>query len=370
MNSIFTTITKRKLLNDLIENVQIEGQLDIISFLDKIWSLDSISSQDSRFNTARGDIWQHMINNNDFTLRYLYFEYFDLINSYDEIFIKFLETFIHPDVRFDLEDINKNVIRINKHLKGDNYEMAISEMISGYPVYKIRKIAQQLGTKSPKNIIFASNGLKPEIILTDTLDNEIEIVKNGEFCLIYDEQINDFQGLTWKTLIDWWKNKNQGLFDKDIDYERDLYKRLEDSLNENESEKFLFFNYFKVFKDILQEKLPALIPQVYLHYDPKTIKELSGVKRVSQQRIDFLLLLPNNIRIILEIDGKQHYTININSNEVSPKNYAEMVKEDRLLKLKGYEVYRFGGYEFMNSENPKFMIESFFSNLFIKYGLK
>lgn len=364
----FTNITKRNLLQELISisNNIVEGRLDIIPFLGRIWDLNAPSKYHPSKNLEY-DIFRHIVNNNDITTRDLYFEYFDLVNSDDKIFIKFLETFIHPEVRFSLEDINENVALINKHINGDNYEMAISDNISGYPIYKIRKIVQQLGTKSPKNIIFASNGLKPEIILTDTLDNEIEIVKNGEFCLVYDKEIDTFNGLTWNALIDWWKNKNVNLFSEDIKYEGHLYKRLEKTLNE--PEKILFFNYFKVFKNLLQEKLPALIPQVYLHYDPKTIKELSGVKRVPQQRIDFLLLFPNNIRIILEIDGKQHYTKGMNSDEASPKNYTDMVKEDRLLKLKGYEVYRFGGYEFMDSENPKSMIELFFTELFKKYGL-
>lgn len=31
-----------------------------------------------------------------------------------------------------------------------------------------------------------------------------------------------------------------------------------------------------------------------------------------------------------------------------PRSYAKMVKGDREMRLKGYEVYRFGGYEFMD----------------------
>ena len=30
-----------------------------------------------------------------------------------------------------------------------------------------------------------------------------------------------------------------------------------------------------------------------------------------------------------------------------------MVKDDRKLKIYGYDVYRFGGYEFIDTENPQ-----------------
>ena len=58
--------------------------------------------------------------------------------------------------------------------------------------------------------------------------------------------------------------------------------------------------------------------------------------------MDFLLLLPHGVRIVLEVDGKQHYA---EGDTASPKLYSEMVSEDRRLRLRGYEVYRFGGYE-------------------------
>lgn len=53
----------------------------------------------------------------------------------------------------------------------------------------------------------------------------------------------------------------------------------------------------------------------------------------------------------MEINGNQHYadSISINgkkTNVASPKKYGEMVKAQREMTLYGYEVYRFGGYEF------------------------
>lgn len=112
--------------------------------------------------------------------------------------------------------------------------------------------------------------------------------------------------------------------------------------------------------------MPALIPQVYLHYDPYTRQQLNNVKRLPRQRMDFLLLLPRGIRIVIEIDGKQHYSEN---DKPSPKLYAEMVVADRELKLRGYEIYRFGGYELPNEEKSKDVVNFFFEQIFLKYNI-
>lgn len=69
---------------------------------------------------------------------------------------------------------------------------------------------------------------------------------------------------------------------------------------------------------------------------------------------------------MIEIDGKQHYA---DEGKVSPAKYAEMVKEDRKLKLNGYDVYRFGGFEFQDKEEAEKIIKDFFEKLFEKYKI-
>ena len=43
------------------------------------------------------------------------------------------------------------------------------------------------------------------------------------------------------------------------------------------------------------------------------------------------MLLPNGIRVVIEIDGKQHYS---KGDISSPKLYAEMMVDTRKLQLK------------------------------------
>ncbi len=94
-----------------------------------------------------------------------------------------------------------------------------------------------------------------------------------------------------------------------------------------------------------EEDLPALIPQVYLHYNPYTRKELESLApgaEVRRQRMDFLMLPNQRLRLVIEVDGKQHYA---DGDRASPQLYAKMAREDRGIRLAGYEVFRLGASE-------------------------
>ena len=213
-----------------------------------------------------------------------------------------------------------------------------------------------------KNLIFAADGPKPEIVLVDSTTNEIQIVENEQYCLVYDRAILQ-HGLLWQELVGWWQERQN--LPRVEAAEIALHARLCKSLATSAPESLLFNTYFVQFRRILGEKLPALIPEVYLHYDPYTLRQLQGVKRLPRQRMDFLMLLPNDNRIVLEIDGKQHYALD--NGQASPQRYAEMVAEDRRLKLSGYEVYHFGGYEFLNERKVPEIVNSFFGALFKRH---
>lgn len=217
-----------------------------------------------------------------------------------------------------------------------------------------------------KNLIFAADGPKPELVLSDALNNTIDIVENLEYCLVYNRPILK-SGLLWQELVQWWADTNNLAF-PDRDTEKRLFLRLRNSLV-SPPEKLFFNAYFQHYHDVLGENFPALVPQVYLHFDPKSLKDLKGQQRLPRQRMDFLMLLPNNQRIVIEIDGKQHYSDH--KNVPSPRKYSEMVAEDRRLRLLGYEVYRFGGYELKDDKRNRApsesLVQKFFHQLLDKH---
>jgi len=75
--------------------------------------------------------------------------------------------------------------------------------------------------------------------------------------------------------------------------------------------------------------------------------------------MDFLLLFTDRRRVVVEVDGKQHYAT---GDKASPDLYAQMVAEDRRLRLAGYEVYRFGGAELFG-DGARARVDEFFGNL-------
>jgi hypothetical protein len=221
-------------------------------------------------------------------------------------------------------------------------EAMARKIIDEYGDDALEQIIEQLGMTGVagemKNLIFAANGPKPRIVLHDAINNDIEITENAEFCLVYDQPLTG-AGLSWRELTAWWSLK-QGLTGSERDRARHLYRRLDESMSSNEYERLVFKTYAELYARADGFDLPALIPQVYLHYDPYTRRERGGRGPLARHRMDFLLLLSNRGRIVVEVDGRQHYSDD--DGRASPDRYAEMVKEDRSLRLAGYEVYRFG----------------------------
>ena len=82
-------------------------------------------------------------------------------------------------------------------------------------------------------------------------------------------------------------------------------------------------------------------------------------------RMDFLMLLPDGVRVVLEVDGKQHYSGE--NGMADTKLYSRMVEADRDLKLTGYEVFRFGGAELQGNTFAAQMVEKFFRDLFRRF---
>ena len=217
---------------------------------------------------------------------------------------------------------------------------------------------------TPKNIVFASDGPKPDIVLVDAVNNDLRIVRNAEHCLIYDRPINPDAGVSFQALVDWWDESHPT--DPGTKPENDLHRRL--LQGQNEAERALFNGYAAILA-LHGFALPALIPQVYLHYDPETAARRAATSgaALERQRMDFLMLLPGRHRVVIELDGRHHYATA--DGTASPRLYAEMMVEDRRLRLTGYEVYRFGGYELLDLDKGKQLAAAFFTELLKRHGV-
>jgi very-short-patch-repair endonuclease len=145
-----------------------------------------------------------------------------------------------------------------------------------------------------------------------------------------------------------------------------LYRRLRECLPESSPPQAnLFDAFYRIFGPAVPS-LPALLPEVWLHWDPKTVKD-RGAQALLRFRMDFLLLLPNGVRVVLEVDGKQHYAND--EGRADPARYATRVAADRELQLAGYHVFRFGADELRDKPSAQAVAKSFFEALFKTHGV-
>lgn len=351
-----SSITRQRILDFLALRNDIGGRRGILELLSSVWPLTAMPSSDYRFTNAADDISQHMVLNNDWTISYL-FDYLELRTCSQQRFFAFLAQIVHP-LSLDGATQTELVQSLNALLEADGFELSVCEVLSGFSVYGIRQRLTGVAGR-PKNLIFASNGPKPDLVLADAINNDVRIVRNQENCLVYDQPFAQ-NGLGWSGLVDWWNaTEYAARLGKG---ERTLYRRLSESLG-SEPERRLFKQYYRRWRKELGDRLPALIPQVYLHFDPHTMRDRLNVGVLPRQRMDFLILLSSHERVVIEVDGKQHYA---EGERASPEYYGRMVAADRDLRLLGYEVYRFGAAELLDTEYGS-TIDQFFSRLFAKH---
>ncbi len=218
------------------------------------------------------------------------------------------------------------------------------------------------GVDSPaKNLIFAAVGPKPDLVLADAVSNTIDIVDGADRVLIYERPL-PIGGLHMSHLVDWWRHRHQhGTDVDDRDVALDLHRRLKASLNGNGAEEKVLTAYAARYRKFGFD-IPALIPQVYLHYDPHSVawRHRTTGQKLARQRMDFLLLFSDRHRVVIEVDGMQHYADA--DGRASSRRYADLVAEDRRLRLAGYEVYRFGGTELARPDTDQ-TLSAFFDEL-------
>lgn len=109
-------------------------------FLGRIFDLKSLPSRDSRYSNAYDDIYQHMINNNDWDDNWIYSDpRINMLHCEDNIYLKFLADTLHPLVRTNPDEVSQLLEIYNKHLSADGFEVAQTDEISGKPVFAGRQ---------------------------------------------------------------------------------------------------------------------------------------------------------------------------------------------------------------------------------------
>ncbi len=126
----------------LIENIAWSGRLEEPEFLSRLYNLKEMPSADYRYENAYGDIWQHRVNNDDWSDDWIFTDpRFDLMHTQDDAFLRFLCETLHPVVRTSQEEIEKLKQAYNLLLANDGYEIVPKTKIGNRELYAARQIA-------------------------------------------------------------------------------------------------------------------------------------------------------------------------------------------------------------------------------------
>lgn len=310
---------------------------------------------------------RHFHRNDDWAVEQL-FDELGAFDASDRRFALLIEGIVSGATVPDESDQRKLVEAMNGPLARVGLELREMDNQDGYPTFELVALRSRKGR--PKQLIFASPR-KPDLRLIDAIDSDVEAVDHAGDILVYDRPIGS-AGLRWRDLQEWWKDVHQ--LQDDAQAKKQLWQRLGQGLPEDSPHQTLLFKlYHEIHRDAGQD-LPALLPEVWRHWDPKTMKQ-RGKDALVQFRMDFLILAPAGARIVLEVDGQTHYA---SERHVAPQQrrwlpdgdrYTHTMAQTRDLTLAGYEVYRFGTNELRDDDETRAMLAGFFHQLFLSHRI-
>jgi hypothetical protein len=148
-----TQSTRRDVVDWLrVERTRWSGRLDQEAFLDRVVDLDSLPSTDSRYDTARGDLRQHTLNNDDWDADWVFsYEPLALVAGPPNRFVRFLEELVHPVVRPDTDEARALVTELNDLIRPDGVALTEVGKIGNRSVWKVRPIDESPATASKRS---------------------------------------------------------------------------------------------------------------------------------------------------------------------------------------------------------------------------
>ncbi|MEW9267864.1 hypothetical protein AB1207_24250 [Kineococcus endophyticus] len=326
----------------------------LMTVLHRLWVLEDAATFWGASGLAE-EVQRHVVDNEDWTALQL-FERLGALNAGDRRFALFLQALASHRVCPDETHQQAMVAVLNPALARAGVRMEQTGEDGGYPIFTLLKTGA--ARRPPQLLLFASIDSKPDLRLEDVLDQQIGVM-NPDTVLRYDEPVGT-DGFTGAHLLQWWLRRPDQAGRNEREAKANLWRRLRASLPVNSPpQRALFEIYHDLYaRTTTDANFFALLPEVWVHWDPRT-KSQRGAAALQTHRMDFLMLLPGNARIVIEVDGRQHYS---DGDRPSPERYAATVRGGRQLQLSGYHVHRFGGAELIG-EHARLTVQEFFDAL-------
>ncbi|MGF7230596.1 abortive infection family protein [Arachidicoccus sp.] len=141
MNRI-TDVTRRQIADEMtLKKLWYHGNQDEPTFLMRLINLKDLPSRDTRYTNAYDDIYQHMVNNIDWDIDWIYTDpRINLFYSNDDLYLRFLCETIHPRMRTNNEEVSVLLKIYNTYLQKDGFEIVPTGEISERPTFGGREI--------------------------------------------------------------------------------------------------------------------------------------------------------------------------------------------------------------------------------------
>ena len=160
---------RREILEGLkADGVDWCGKLDELDFLQSLYDLEQLPSNDPRHPDALGDFYRHRINNPyDWDDDWIYSDKrFGLVDGQLELFLNFITKIVDPAVRRDEAETEEIAGRINRSLRRLGYELVPGDWVySGvkYVTQKIRPDSYSSRRALPLSTHFDNEGIKRKV---------------------------------------------------------------------------------------------------------------------------------------------------------------------------------------------------------------
>ncbi len=193
-NKVIKEKNRLQIFNALLKEPNAFGQFEegsgLLTFLEEIWDLREMPSEDSRFRNAFEDIFQHTVSNDDWEDTYIFLERLKLLED-NTVYLKFLETVVNPRFRRGEDEIIKFVLLINPYLEKDGLELYLSQYDDERPIYLIQE-----KTREDSSIYIKQNDIpffvdKSTSYLYDKADSHRRPTEYPSFVLAHNSGWND-----------------------------------------------------------------------------------------------------------------------------------------------------------------------------------
>ncbi|WP_437587891.1 hypothetical protein [Sorangium sp. So ce1000] len=122
----------------------------------------------------------------------------------------------------------------------------------------------------------------------------------------------------------------------------------------------------------LKDTIPALLPQSWINWrsnDREALKRMGYKYANATMRFDFVAFWKSR-NFLIQVDGIEHYAERVGDRwDANEERYAARLKEDRLLRMQGWNIFRIGNWETRDPARLKQVLEELRMFIGFEYAL-